>query len=188
MNRTMNVLIPCLLFLLITAHYSDAGSDAPCDYTCGGCAEWMSMPPLMRHDPMEITEEIPMAGHPVWKEILSLGLDEKQKDAIREIKRRAIKELIEKKADEHIAEIELRDLLDQDNVDMKAVETKLKQIATLKTETHFSMIKSLEEVKSKLTAEQKKKWKEKLATEPDFRPPFLGAVPQHMRMHSAGGK
>ncbi len=44
----------------------------------------------MRHDPMEISDKMLMAGHPVWKEILGLGLDEKQKDAIKEIKRRAI--------------------------------------------------------------------------------------------------
>ncbi len=92
--------------------------------------------------------------------------------------------MIKKKADEHIAEIELRDLLDLDNVDMKAVETKLKQIASLKTETQLSMIKALEEVKSKLTLEQRKKLKEKLGTEPDFRPPFPGVISRHMRMQS----
>jgi len=188
MKRALYVLIPCLLFSLITAHYSDAEPGAPSDHTCGGCAEWMPLPPPMRHDPMDRIELMPMFGHPVWKEILGLGLDEKQKDAIKEIKRRAIKELIKKKADEQIAEIELRDLLDQDNVDMKAVETKLKQIAASKTDTHLSMIKTLDEVKSKLTPEQKKKLKEKLGEEPFFGPPYLGAVPQHLRMQSTGEK
>lgn len=184
MKRALKVLIPGLLLLLVTAHYSDAEPGAPPAHTGGRCAEWMPMPPPMRHGPMEITEEMPMAGHPVWKDILSLGFDEKQKDAIKEIKRRAIKELIKKQADEHIAEIDLRDLLDLDNVDMKAVETKLKQITALKTETQLAMIKALEEVKSKLTPEQKKKTKEKLGTEPDFGPPFPGVMPRHMRMPS----
>ncbi len=44
MKRTLNVLIPGLLFLLITAHYSDAEPGAPSEHACGRCAEWMSMP------------------------------------------------------------------------------------------------------------------------------------------------
>ncbi len=91
---------------------------------------------------------------------MALGLDEKQKEAIKEIGNRAMKEMIKKKADVHIARIELKELLDEDSVNMKAVEAKLKQIETAKTEMRLSFIRTMEEAKSKLTAEQKKKFKE----------------------------
>ena len=77
-------------------------------------------------------EGIPGADHLMWEHLMGLGLDEKQREAIKEIKSRVIKEAIRKRADEHIAGIELKDLLDKDPVDMKAVEAKLKQIETNK--------------------------------------------------------
>ena len=84
-----------------------------------------------------------------------LNLDEKQKEAIREIENSAVKELIRKKADEQIAEIELRDFLDEDTVDLKAVEAKLKQIGIIKTESRLIIIKSVEKMKEKLTLTQR---------------------------------
>jgi Spy/CpxP family protein refolding chaperone len=98
--------------------------------------------------------------HPMWKHVMALGLDDKQKDAIIEIKHRVMKDTIRKKADKQIANIELRDLLRKDTVDMKAVEAALKKIETLKTEIRLSHIKAKEEIKSKLTPDQRKKLKE----------------------------
>lgn len=104
--------------------------------------------------------------HPAWKHLMGLDLDEKQKAGVREIRSRVMKEMIKKRADEHVAGIELKDLLDKDPVDMKAVEAKLKQIEKVKTEMHLSLIRAREEVKSKLTPEQREKFKETPETGP----------------------
>ena len=94
------------------------------------------------------------------KKLMSLGLDEQQEGAIKAIVRTTQKETIRKRADLAIARLELKDLLDKDPVDMTAVEAKLKQIASLKTDMQLSHIKTLEAIKAKLTPDQKKKFEE----------------------------
>ncbi len=127
----------------------------------------------MRHCGMKIMEMMPGAEHHMWGCLMELGLDDKQKTEVKGIKSRVMKEMIKKSADEYIANIELRDLLDKDTVDMKAIEAKLKQIETIKTEMHLSLIRAREEVKSKLTPEQRKKFNEMTEMEPDIGPPML---------------
>src|SRR4030042_5718026 len=90
----------------------------------------------------------------------SLSLDEQQKTLIGEIKSRMMKETIRRTADMRIVQIELKDLLSQDPVDMKAVEAKVKQLEMMKTEMHLSHIKAMEDCKTKLTYEQRKQLKE----------------------------
>lgn len=97
---------------------------------------------------------------------MSLDLNEKQKSEVKEIRQKVMKEMIRKRADEQVAFIELRELLDKDPVDLKAVETKLKQIETLKTEMHLSLIRATEEIKTKLTPTQRKKFKEAIEMGP----------------------
>ncbi len=104
---------------------------------------------MMRHD-----------RQPMWRHLKDLGLDEKQKTEIREIRDRVLKETIRKKADERIAGLELRELVAKDTVDMEAVQAKLKQIESLRTDIHLAHIKAREEIKSKLTPEQRKKFNE----------------------------
>jgi len=87
----------------------------------------------------------------------SLSLDEQQKTLIGEIKSRMMKETIRRTADMRIVQIELKDLLSQDPVDMKAVEAKVKQLEMMRTEMHLSHIKAMEDCKTKLTPEQRKK-------------------------------
>ncbi|MFI5295020.1 MAG: Spy/CpxP family protein refolding chaperone [Thermodesulfovibrionales bacterium] len=99
------------------------------------------------------------AGHRIGKALADLGLDEKQKEAIKDIRTIAKKDAIRKIADIRIARIELREILDKDPVDMGAVEAKLKQLESLKTDMHMSRIKTLEEIKAKLTPEQRQKFK-----------------------------
>ena len=101
-----------------------------------------------------------MGEHHILGKLMSLGLDEKQKEAVKEIVRKTMKETIKKRADLDIARIDLRDLLDKDSVNMRAVESKLKQIASLETDIHLSHIKAHEEIKSELTPDQRKKLKE----------------------------
>jgi Spy/CpxP family protein refolding chaperone len=76
------------------------------------------------------------------------------------------KETIRRTADMRIAQIELKDLLTQEPVDMKAVEAKVKQLETMRTEMQLSHIKAMEECKTKLTPEQRKKLREMMEAGP----------------------
>ena len=98
--------------------------------------------------------------HPMWKHIMGLGLDDKQKDAIEAICSKVMKETVKAMADKQIAGIELKDLLYKDPVDMKAVEVLVKKSESLKTEMFLAHIKAREEIKSILTPDQKKRLKE----------------------------
>lgn len=109
------------------------------------------------------------AGHPIWRHLRELGLDEKQKGEIREMESRVMKAMIRKRADEQIAGIELRDLLEKDPVDMKAVERMVKRIEVVRTEIHLSLIGAVEEVKTRLTPDQRKKLREMLKAGPGMR-------------------
>lgn len=106
------------------------------------------------------------AEHHMSKLIKGLNLDEQQKAFMGETKSRMMKETIRRKADMHIAQIELKDLLIQDTVDMKAVEAKVKQLEAMRTEMQLSHIKAMEECKARLTPEQRKKMREMLEAEP----------------------
>ncbi len=117
-----------------------------------------------RHDRMAEVE------HHLSAFFTVLNLDEQQKKSIREIKSTIIKETIRKMADIQIARIELQDLLARDPVDMKAVEAKVKQIGMVRTDMHLAHIRALEEIKSKLTAEQRKRLVEMIKSHPMMGP------------------
>lgn len=117
--------------------------------------EGMSQMGHMRHRGMGMMR----AERRIWRALADLGLDEKQKEAVKDIITIAKKDAIRKIADIRIARIELREILDKDPVDMGAVEAKLKQMESLKTEMHMARIKALEEIKAKLTPEQRQKFK-----------------------------
>ena len=104
----------------------------------------------------------PEAMHFLGRRLESLNLTEKQKDAVREIKNRVMKETIRKRADLEIAGVELRELLHKDSVDMSAVEAKLKKAEALRTDLRLSHIKAREEIKALLTPEQRNKFKEEM--------------------------
>jgi Spy/CpxP family protein refolding chaperone len=98
--------------------------------------------------------------HPLWKHLMGLGLDDKQMAALKALRSRTMKEMVKKRADKQIAAIELKDLLDRDPVDMKAVEAALKKNESLKTEMALAHIKAHEEMKALLTPDQRKQLKE----------------------------
>ncbi len=143
-----------LLFTVLTP-YTSYGEKCGCAGKMGG-----DMPKMEgmrdRHMGMHGGE------HRMWRGLRGLGLDEKQKEAIKEIKSRVMKDTIRKRADIQVARIELRDILDKDVVDMNAAEAKLKQISSMMTEMRLSHIKTMEEVKARLTPEQRKKFRENL--------------------------
>ena len=90
----------------------------------------------------------------------ALGLDDKQSVEVKAVLLKLQKEMIQKRADIQLAELELREVLANDPVDMKAAETKVKQIASLKTDAAMMHIQGIEDVKTKLTPDQKKKLSE----------------------------
>ncbi len=95
--------------------------------------------------------------HRFWHALQGLSLDANQKAAIGKVMTEAKKEMIRKKADLAIAMIELGDIVRADTVDMKAVDAKVKQVEGLKASMLIAGIASMEEMKSKLTPEQRKK-------------------------------
>ncbi len=122
------------------------------------CWEGESMRGHMGHRPGGMIG----AERRIWRALADLGLDEKQKEAIKDIRTSAKKNAIRKIAEIRIARIELVEILDKDPVDMGAVEAKIKQMESLKTDLHMSRIKAMEEIKAKLTPEQRQKFKEDL--------------------------
>lgn len=124
------------------------------------------------------------AEHHMSKIIKGLNLDEQQKAFMGEMKSRMMKETIRRKADMHIARIELKDLLMQGTVDMNAVEAKVKQLEAMKTEMQLSHIKAMEECKAKLTPEQRKKFREMMEAEPMME----GMGMKHDQGHGMKGK
>ncbi len=145
--------------------FAEAGG--PADYMgrCGGMEA--PVPPPMHHE-MGIPHGLPemmMHGHHMWMEIMRLPLDENQKARIEKIKNALMKENAKRSADIRIAIIDMKELLDKEQVDMKSVESKLKQIGSLISDLQLSHIKAMEDVKKILTPEQKKKFRAMLVTE-----------------------
>jgi Spy/CpxP family protein refolding chaperone len=101
--------------------------------------------------------------HAMMMNLANLNLDDKQKAEMKEIKMKAMKDMIKKRADMQVAMIELGDLLDNEPVDMKAVEAKMKELEGMRTAMHLEMIKTREVIKSKLTPEQRKKFSEMMS-------------------------
>jgi len=100
--------------------------------------------------------------HRMWHLLMKLDLNANQRAAIREIRTSTAKAMIHQKADLKIARLELRELLHKEPVDMNAVEAQAKKAEGLRTAMLLDAIKAREEVKSKLTPEQRKKLKELL--------------------------
>jgi Spy/CpxP family protein refolding chaperone len=123
---------------------------------------------------------MPGLQHPPGLPFQSINLDDKQKEVWKEIENSFTKELIRKRADEQIAEVELRELLKKDTVDLNAVETKLKQIATIKIETQLIFIKSIEKMKTKLTPEQREILKKIRSMDLRMGPPMKGEMMRDM--------
>jgi protein CpxP len=103
----------------------------------------------------------PGAGHcgqRMWRALKQLDLTDAQKTAIHDISVALKKDEIKKRADLKIASVEFREYLSKDSVDMGAVESQIKKIEGFKTAMMLKAIKAREEIKSKLTPDQRKKF------------------------------
>ncbi|MDA8238864.1 MAG: periplasmic heavy metal sensor [Nitrospiraceae bacterium] len=105
-----------------------------------------------------------MPGRMMMDRLGPLGLDEKQTEEVKAIFFRTMKEGIKKKADMGVAEIELRELFLKEPADFKAVEAKVRQIEMLRGDIVILRLKAHEEIRSKLTAEQRKKFDSLMAS------------------------
>ena len=112
----------------------------------------------------------------LWKALKQLDLTADQKTAIHGIWSTLVKDMIQKRADVKIARIDLREQLHKDSVNMGAVETQVKKIEGLKTAMILNAIKSREEIKAKLTPDQRKKLSELMQE----------SCPGHHQMKQAG--
>ena len=86
-----------------------------------------------------------------------LELTDRQAERLRTLKSKVDKDRIRTRADLEIAQVELRDLLHQDKVDVKAVDSQIDKIGKLKTgmsKAHFHARMDAEKI---LTADQLKK-------------------------------
>ena len=86
-----------------------------------------------------------------------LGLDDNQTAQVKPILYKLQKDMIKKRAEIGVAEVELEEILGKDPVDMNAAESKIKQIATLKADAAITHIQGIEALKAKLTREQRTK-------------------------------
>jgi len=176
MKRMLSCLILSILLSLISSQLSYAEPKCPVNKMEKGvqdeCPFTMMPPPCdMGH-----MKGMPGLQHPPGLLFQSINLDDKQKEAWKEIENSFTKELIRKRADEQIAEVELRELLEKDTVNLNAIETKLKQIATIKIETQLIFIKSMEKMKAKLTPEQRETLKKIRPMAPRMGPPMKGEM------------
>jgi Spy/CpxP family protein refolding chaperone len=90
--------------------------------------------------------------------LAALDLTEAQQEAFLDSYRKLHKEVIRKRADMAVAEVELREFLDQEPIDLKAAETKIRQIATLQADVRLMHVKAAEALRATLTPEQQAKY------------------------------
>lgn len=147
--------------LLAGGSYAGMGDYGPGPGMSGGMAKVTGprdmRPGMAGHGREGRPPEMMDCGPDMWMSIMSLGLDAKQKTGIEQIRSRTMKEIIRKRADERIAEIDLRELLEKEHVDMKAVGAKLRQKEALRTEIQLSLIKAKVDALAKLTPRQRKR-------------------------------
>jgi len=163
MKRIVAGILLVFAALVFASPYASAQACGPSAGPGSGFGEeGMPMVSPRHHEGMEMMGREHLFG----KALMSLGLDEKQREAIREIKSRVMKDTVRKRADLEVARIDLRDLLRKDQVDMSAAEATLTKMASLQTDIRLSHIKSMQEIKTKLTPEQRKKFREMLEMGP----------------------
>ncbi len=137
---------------------------------CAGCSAGMHAPPGpmgagCMHGMMGGHGKTGMQGMPESEKygkmylmaLSGLDLTEDQQKKARTLKSGYIKGSIKSEADIAVAEVELKELLAADPVNLSRVKVKINDIGSKKADLRFFRIKSLEEFKKTLTPEQRKK-------------------------------
>jgi Spy/CpxP family protein refolding chaperone len=108
---------------------------------------------MMAHMSM-MPDNMMMARHHVMMMLMSLGLDQKQQEAVSRIISASTKEMIKKRADLLIAMMELEDIVHKEPLDMTAAEAKLKYVESMRTAMLLTHLRAVQEIKSVLTPDQ----------------------------------
>jgi Spy/CpxP family protein refolding chaperone len=170
MKRTLAGLIAGFVMLIAASSTLYAAVDCGPKSSDKCCQEGghLMMPPPMRHagDPMMDRQEMMPLFLPPFQEI---GLDEKNRETVKEIESKFARDGVRKRAEIMVEEMELREALDRDSVDLREIEARLKKLESLRTELRISQIKAIEDIKSKLTPEQRKRFRELLQAGPALR-------------------
>jgi Spy/CpxP family protein refolding chaperone len=106
---------------------------------------------------------------PFWENIQILGLEERQIQQIKEIRDQFLLETIKQRTELQFVAIKMKELLEKDPVDLVMAETVLKQRESAKLALELSSLRAVEEAKSILTQEQRKKIQEVLKKENKMR-------------------
>ena len=114
-----------------------------------------------------------------WKDQLALTTD--QERSLRELRAGFEKEAIRRTSEIDVAELELRELLEQEKVDLAKVEAWTKKIALLRADQRLARIKTIEAGKALLTPEQQRKL-ERLGHDARMGEPGRGMMGPGMRM------
>jgi hypothetical protein len=88
-----------------------------------------------------------------------LGLTDEQLDEIQSLINAHMKNSIRKKAEQRILDIEVRELLIKEGVDLTEVENRITAVANLKAETEIDGVRTMEKIERVLSEEQQKKVK-----------------------------
>lgn len=144
---------------------------------CAGCSAGMHAPPGpmgggCMHGMMGDHGKTGMQGMPESEKygkmylmaLSGIDLTEDQQKKARTLKSDYIKGYIKAGADIGVAEVELKELLAAEAVNLGQVKAKIKEIESKKADLRFFRIKSLEEFKKILTPEQRKKMGSMTAT------------------------
>lgn len=113
-------------------------------------------PPSFPRDPGRMPYPVMKPPFPFF-DIIDLGLDGEQRESIREIHARTIRDSARKHAEILVARMELEEITHKKPIDIGAIEGKLKQVAALDLHVRLSHFKAMAEIESKLTPEQRKR-------------------------------
>jgi Spy/CpxP family protein refolding chaperone len=149
-----------LIFLILLVLWAQEASAQ-----MGGSMRGPGRPGMMPPSPRMRGEGMPPESRlegdlPFWENIQSLGLVERQVQQIREIRNKFLLETIKQRTELQIVGIKMKELLEKDPVDLVMAETMLKQKEAAKVALQLSSLRAVEEAKSILTQEQRKKIQE----------------------------
>ncbi len=89
-----------------------------------------------------------------------LGLSDEQTAKLKDMRMKREKQAIEDRAKAEVMELELRGLMSEEEIDLKAVDDKIDKISALKAKMRKDGIHGMVDAKKVLTAEQRKKMRE----------------------------
>jgi Spy/CpxP family protein refolding chaperone len=120
-----------------------------------------------------------------------IGLSDDQKKKIDDIVTNHRKDMVTKRAEIELAQIDLDKLIKEDNPDMKLVKEQIQKLSNLKADREFAQIKARNDIKNILTKEQQNKItelmkenrdqiKEKVRQNEEKRPQRMGNNPKRI--------